>query len=405
MKVSELNESAENQEVDVAKDPEQFKKAVTFDDKFYQPTFQMQPEIVNVTGNLSNNQQFVFGSAKISTEKKIQDPAAQDSLDLLKRSIESLKNREFGNFADTILESVSKLSIEKSQQFKEIKSKISASEIDEKLQSIGFKDIELTLMEIEEMLEEILSNEQSGQVDESEKRYIIVIQKLCDILSILFGQFRDKLEVPDKNEALDLAIPPLSLDKADLNETYVIENSTEGYDTKESEEIIVEGKKICKCFSMNNELDKQSDNPVYANRAEMKTAKSADFDVLEEENEVPLKSYSSLISTKISDNHLRKVQNVDDLSKTESTTILKSQSFMFSKDELPVELQTKFPTENNIVQVSSIPSIITRHYHTDTLKEALLKESISSIKSESMSTAIIEDLNDDGYLDLVSLAI
>jgi len=399
--------------VDTAKDPEQFKKAVTFDDKSYQPTFQMQPEIVNNTGNLSNNQQFVFGSAKISTEKKIQDPAAQDSLDLLKRSIESLKNREFGNFADNILESVSKLSIEKSQQFKEIKSKISASEIDEKLQSIGFKDIELTLMEIEELLEEILSNEQSGQADESEKRYIIVLQKLCDILSILFGQFREKLDVSDRNEALDLANQPLSLDKTDPveldkvdpNETYVIENSTEGYDTKESDEITVEGKKICKCFSMNNELDKQSDKPVYVDATEMKTAKSADFEVLEEENQVPLKSYSSLINTKISDNHLRKVQNVDDLSKTESTTILKSQSFMFSKDELPVELQTKFPTENTIVQVSSIPSIITRHYHTDVLKEALLKESISSIKSESMSTAIIEDLNDDGYLDLVSLTI
>lgn len=389
--------------MDTARDPEQFKKAVTFNDKSYQPTFQMQPEIVNNTGILSNNQQFVFGSAKISTEKKIQDPAAKDSLDLLKRSIDSLKNREFGNFADNILESVSKLSIEKSQQFKEIKSKISASEIDTKLQSIGFKDIEITLMEIEELLEEILSNEQSGQADESEKRYIIVIQKLCDILSILFGHFRDKLDASDKNEIV--AEDPVKLDKADPNETYVIENSTEGYDKKESDEISVEGKKICKCFSMNNELDKQSDKPVYANATEMKTAKSADFEVLEEENEIPLKSYSSLISTKISDNHLRKVQNVDDLSKTESTTILKSQSFMFSKDELPVELQTKFPTENNIVQVSSIPSIITRHYHTDALKEALLKESISSIKSESMSTAIIEDLNDDGYLDLVSLTI
>jgi hypothetical protein len=180
----------------------------------------------------------------------------------------------------------------------------------------------------------------------------------------------------------------------------VIDNNTENNDMKGTDEITVNGKRICKCFSMNNELNKQSDVLVYD--TEMKTAKSVDFNVTIEENAVPLKSYNSLISTKISDHRLRKVQNVDDLSRTESSTHLKSKSFIHSKsiNERPVELQTKYPFQSNVVQVSSIPSIITRHYHTENFAETFLTESTHSIKSESMSTAIIEDLNDDGFLDL-----
>ncbi|XP_070507568.1 uncharacterized protein [Chironomus tepperi] len=407
--VGNKDQSTENQEFDNSKDPEQLNKALTFNES-YQPTFNMQPEILNIKSKPLHGQQFVFGSGKSNRKNEVKDPAVKESLDLLKRSIESLKKREFGNFADNILQSVTKLSLEKSQQFKEVKNKFSEAEIDEKLQNTEFKDIEISLMHIEGMLEEILSNEQSVQADDSEKRYVIVIQKLCDVLSLLFEQFRDKIELPAKisdNEAMDPNVQSTSpeietkvsikLDIADPINQEVPTNeeiATKENETSKTVDVTANGKKICKCFSMNNELDKQSDEPVYKNDTEIKTAKSVDFDVLEEQVEVPLKTFSSLSSTKISDSNLRKVQNVDDLSNTESSTNLKSQSFVRFKGIDEHHIKT------SVIQVSSIPSMITRHYHTDDLKQALLTESMHSIKGESMSKAVIEDLNDDGFQNL-----
>ncbi|CAG9806874.1 unnamed protein product [Chironomus riparius] len=409
---SSNNESKNSQEINSI---EEIKKTLSFNDKTYQPTFQMQPEIVNPKGISMNDRQFVFGNAKVSKEYVIKDPAPKESLDLLKKSIESLKNREFGNFADNILQSASKLSTEKSQHFKEIKNKISSAELNEKLQSFGFKDIEISLKDIEELLEKILSNEHSEQEDENQKRYVFAIQKLCDILSILFGQFRDKIEVAATNKALDsikqsefVAEMPKELDAEDIlnlnshtREEPEKDISTEDDDIKGTEEMTVNGKKICKCFSMNNELDKQSDEAVYDK--DIKTAKSVEFDAPEEENAVPLKSYNSLIRIKFSGHKLRKVKNMNDLSRVKSSTRLKSKSFIHSKgiNDLPVELQTKYPIQSNVVQVSSIPSIITRYYHPENFTETFLTDSTHSIKCESISSAIIEDLNDDdGFFNL-----
>lgn len=386
----EFIESAENQDIDPTKDPEQLKKTVTFEDKTYQPTFQMQPEIISNKTNLNNDQQFVFGSAKNSHEIVINDPAVKDSLDLLKRSIESLKNRKFDDFADSILQSVSKLSIEKSLQYKEIQKRISPAEMDEKLQNIELKDIEITLMDIGGLLEELLSKEYVGHSDDSEKLYVIAIQKLCDILSILFGQFHDKIEAPNTvSEVLDT-----NIDASDLEVTAKEEPVTAV--SNETEEL--DGKKICKCFLNNDELDK-SDESVYAIDTKINTGKSADFEAPEEENSVPIKSYNSLMSSKISDHSLRKVENIDDLSKTESSTNLKSQSFIRSKN---IDEQMIYPLKSHVVQVASIPSAITRYY-TENFNETFPTDSISSIKSETLANAIIEDLNDDGFQHSVSL--
>ncbi|KAG5670544.1 hypothetical protein PVAND_000799 [Polypedilum vanderplanki] len=391
---------------------------ISFQHKVYDETttFKMLPEIENAQKKrveIQVNDQKIFGTTKPKNAYPIEEYCQCE--------ITIPRSRSYGVLANVVLKTISMYSISRQMHLDEIKKQISMAEMHNEISGE-----EVTLLE--HAVERIEQCEELKTLDPKDDGSLNIlmeyITKLFEMLKeILFGNQNANNDMKAilnvEEEKSESEMTPTITEEIELSATNVTKEEVES--TTEKLKKILLGSQmqikkefendLCMCNKIEetqmlqkSEIDiESSDGILRTVRKSITSAKSQELFVNEtpkqsfEEIFKTVKSQSSVVEEKLS---LQKFKNVEDLSAIGLNT---SPGFVLRTSDIEGNETSnfvKYPKPPVTISVLSVPSVhLDASHATDVLKSSLMPNYLNK-KGERMSNAVINDLNDDGFVDL-----
>lgn len=402
------------------KNVEKKSSSISFEHKVYDElsTFKMQPEIATKKHVKIDENDEKFETSKIENEND--EPEEYES--------DVLRSRSYGVLANIVLKTVSEYSIKRQMPLDEIRKQISMAEMRQELSRDEVRLLETAVERIEKCEELKIINADN---DKGLKVLVDYVSKLFDVLkAILFGDtfyLKSIQSLPEENE------PDSSEKTLTPNETS-IEQLPSNVIKEEEEESAADRlrrvlygshmqirkeyeNKLCACSKNEeprvqqeeNEIEiEDSDGILRTVRKGLKTAVSQES-AINEVTKHSIQSFEEVLKTvrsrqsnnSVNNNYqkpLQKFKNEEDLTKV---GLKSSQSFLTQPSDIEDTFSSmfgKYPKAAGSISVLSVPSIQANVY-----KKPFGSSYVSNKKTyeEDISNAVIQDLNDDGYINLV----